>query len=44
MGSSGYFVYYEQYSHIQGKEHFRTLLKDLKTGRFTEKTIADISE
>ena len=42
--SSGYFVYDEQYSHIQGVERFRTLLKDSKTGRFIEEIIDDLSE
>ncbi len=31
--SSGYFVYDEQYSYIQGVEHYRVLLKDSKTGK-----------
>ena len=42
--SSGYFVYDEQYSHIQGVERFRALLKDSKTGIFTEEIIDDLSE
>ncbi len=42
--SSGYFVYDEQYSHIDGKERYRTLLKDSKTGRFIEEIIDDLSE
>ena len=42
--SSGYFVYDEQYSHINGAERFRTLLKDSKTGRFIEEIIDDLSE
>ena len=42
--SSGYFVYDEQYSHIQGVERFRTLLKDSKTGIFAEEIIDDLSE
>ena len=42
--SLGYFVYDEQYSHIQGVERFRTLLKDSKTGRFIEEIIDDLSE
>ena len=42
--SSGYFVYDEQYSHINGVERFRTLLKDSKTGRFIEEIIDDLSE
>ena len=42
--SSGYFVYDEQYSHIQGVERFRTLLKDSKTGIFVEEIIDDLSE
>jgi hypothetical protein len=42
--SSGYFVYDEQYSHIQGVERFRALLKDSKTGRFIEEIIDDLSE
>ena len=42
--SSGYFVYDEQYSHIQGEERFRTLMKDSKTGKFIEDVIDDLSE
>jgi hypothetical protein len=42
--SSGYFVYDEQYSHINGAERFRALLKDSKTGRFIEEIIDDLSE
>ena len=42
--SSGYFVYDEQYSHIQGVERFRALLKDSKTGIFVEEIIDDLSE
>ena len=42
--SSGFFVYDEQYSHIQGMERFRTLLKDSKTGIFAEEIIDDLSE
>ena len=42
--SSGYFVYDEQYSHIQGVERYRALLKDSKTGKFAEKIIDDLSE
>ena len=42
--SSGYFVYDEQYSHIDGKERYRTLLKDSKIGRFIEEIIDDLSE
>ncbi|MGC8546617.1 MAG: hypothetical protein ACP5MU_03035 [Thermoplasmata archaeon] len=32
--SSGYFVYEEQYSHIDGIERYRTILKDAETGMF----------
>ena len=42
--SSGYFVYDEQYSHIQGEERFRTLLKDSKTSMFIEDILDDLSE
>ena len=42
--SSGYFVYDEQYSHIQGVERFRALLKNSKTGIFVEEIIDDLSE
>ena len=42
--SSGYFVCDEQYSHIQGEERFRTLLKDSKTGMFIGGVLDDFSE
>ena len=42
--SSGYFVYDEQYSHINGVERFRALLKNSKTGIFVEEIIDDLSE
>ena len=34
--SSGYFVYDEQYVHIDRKEKNRAVLKDSKTGNFVE--------
>ncbi len=42
--SRGYFVYDEQYSHIDGTERYRALLKDSKTGKFVEEVIDDLSE
>ena len=44
MESSGYFVYDEQYVHIDGEEKYRALLKDSKTGNFVESIIDDLSE
>ena len=34
--ASGYFVYDEQYVHINGMERYRALLKDSITGSFVE--------
>lgn len=42
--SSGYFVYDEQYSHVNGKERYRTLLKDTETGTFIEGIVDDLSD
>ena len=44
MESSGYFVYDEQYAHIDGVENYRALLKDAKTGSFVEEILNDLSE
>ncbi len=44
MESSGYFVYDEQYVHIDGEEKYRALLKDSKTGNFVEPILDDLSE
>ena len=44
MESSGYFVYDEQYVHIDGEEKYRALLKDSKTGNFVESILEDLSE
>lgn len=44
MESSGYFVYDEQYVHIDGIERYRALLKDGKTGNFVEEILDDLSE
>ena len=44
MESSGYFVYDEQYVHINGEERYRALLKDSKTGEFFESILDDLSE
>ena len=44
MESSGYFVYDEQYAHIDGVENYRALLKDAKTGGFVEEIPDDLSE
>ncbi|MHB1708211.1 MAG: IS1/IS1595 family N-terminal zinc-binding domain-containing protein [Thermoplasmataceae archaeon] len=44
MESSGYFVYDEQYAHIDGKEKYRALLKDAKTGNFVEEMLDDLTE
>ena len=44
MESSGYFVYDEQYVHIDGEEKYRALLKDSKTGNFVESILDDLSE
>jgi len=42
--SSGYFVYDEQYVHIDGTEKYLALLKDSKTGNFVESILDDLSE
>ena len=44
MESSGYFVYDEQYVHIDGTERYRALLKDSNTGNFVESILDDLSE
>ena len=44
MESSGYFVYDEQYAHIDGIEKYRALLKDAKTGNFVEEILDDLRE
>ncbi len=44
MASSGYFVYDEQYAHIDGIEKYRALLKDSKTGNFVEEILDDLRE
>ncbi|AKA47732.1 hypothetical protein IX51_00005 [uncultured archaeon] len=44
MVSSGYFVYDEQYAHIDGIEKYRALLKDSKNGNFVEEILDDLKE
>ena len=44
MESSGYFVYDEQYVHIDGTEKYRALLKDSKNGNFVESILDDLQE
>jgi len=44
MASSGYFVYDEQYVHINGCERYRALLKDAKNGNFVEEILDDLKE
>ena len=44
MEYSGYFVYDEQYVHINGIERYRALLKDSKTGNFVEEILDDLKE
>ena len=44
MESSGYFVYDEQYTHIDGVEKYRALLKDSKNGNFVEEILDDLKE
>ncbi|EQB72661.1 MAG: hypothetical protein AMDU1_APLC00005G0040 [Thermoplasmatales archaeon A-plasma] len=44
MESSGYFVYDEQYAHIDGMERYRALLKDSKNGNFVEEILDDLKE
>ena len=44
MESSGYFVYDEQYTHIDGVEKYRALLKDSINGNFVEEMLDDLKE
>ena len=44
IASSGYFVYDEQYAHIDCIEKYRALLKDSKTGNFVEEILDDLRE
>ena len=44
MESSGYFVYDEQYVHIDGTEKYRAMLKDSKNGNFVESILDDLQE
>ena len=44
MEASGYFVYDEQYVHINGIEKYRALLKDSITGSFVEDILDDLGE
>ena len=44
MESSGYFVYDEQYTRIDGVEKYRALLKDSKNGNFVEEILDDLKE
>ena len=44
MQASGYFVYDEQYVHINGTEKYRALLKDSITGSFVEDILDDLGE
>ena len=44
MKSSGYFVYDEQYVHINGEDRYRALLKDSKSGLFVEEILDDLSQ
>jgi transposase-like protein len=44
MESSGYFVYDEQYAHINGVEKYRSLLKDSINGNFVEEMLDDLKE
>ena len=44
MESSGYFVYDEQYAHIDGIEKYRALLKDTNNGNFVEEILDDLGE
>ena len=44
MESSCYFIYDEQYVHIEGIEKYRALLKDTVTGMFVEDILDDLSE
>jgi hypothetical protein len=41
---SGYFVYDEQYVHIDGKERYRALFKDAITSEFHEEVVDQLSE
>ena len=44
MESSGYFVYDDQYVHIDGEEKYRAPLKDSKTGNFVESILDNLYE
>ena len=44
MESSGYFVYDEQYVHIDGTEKYRAVLKDSNNGNFVESILDDLHE
>ena len=44
MQASGYFVYDEQYVHINGTAKYRALLKDSITGSFVEDILDDLGE
>ena len=44
MESPGYFVYDEQYVHIDGTEKYRAVLKDSKNGNFVESILDDLQE
>jgi hypothetical protein len=44
MESSGYFVYDEQYTHIDGVEKYRALLKDSINGNFVEEILDYLKE
>ena len=44
MQASGYFVYDEQYVHINGIEKYRALLRDSVTGSFFEDILDDLGE
>ncbi|MHB1440310.1 MAG: hypothetical protein ACYCWK_06235 [Cuniculiplasma sp.] len=42
--SKGYFVYDEQYVHVDGVDKYRALLKDSKTDNFVEEILDDLKE
>ncbi|QRF75341.1 hypothetical protein Thermo_00837 [Thermoplasmatales archaeon] len=44
MASSGYFVYDEQYAHIDGIEKYRALPRDAGAGNFAEEILDDLRE
>ncbi len=44
MDASGYFVYDEQYAHIDGIEKYSALLRDAGTGNFVEEILDDLRE